>query len=306
MAAIAVRSNPAQNDGPWPLSTTQRTSGRPAIAAPAPARASNIGMSKALRLSGLDNCTWATPSLTSIDTRSLTRAVCQTALAPTGPSCETAAMRLNLTADDVLTTTRAVRKRLDFDRPVERAVLEECLQIALQAPTGSNRQGWQWIFVTDPDLKAALADIYRPNFEAYRRMVANASYPDGDARAARVSKVYDSASYLAEHFHRVPVILVPCVEGTRDPLPGAASASMWGSLLPAVWSFMLAARERGLGTAWTTLHLLNNGDNEAAHVLGIPPGWVQAGMFPIAYTVGTDFKPAARRPIGDLVHWDRW
>lgn len=215
-------------------------------------------------------------------------------------------MRLNLTADDVLTTTRAVRKRLDFDRPVERAVLEECLQIALQAPTGSNRQGWQWIFVTDPDLKAALADIYRPNFEAYRRMVANSSYPDGDARAARVSKVYDSASYLAEHFHRVPVILVPCVEGTRDPLPGAASASMWGSLLPAVWSFMLAARERGLGTAWTTLHLLNNGDNEAAHVLGIPPGWVQAGMFPIAYTVGTDFKPAARRPIDDLVHWDRW
>lgn len=215
-------------------------------------------------------------------------------------------MRLNLTADEVLTTTRAVRKRLDFDRPVEREVLEECLQIALQAPTGSNRQGWQWIFVTDADQKLALADIYRPNWERYRLMVAGTSYPDGDARAGRVGKVYDSASYLAENFHRVPVIMVPCVEGTRDPLPGSASAGMWGSLLPAVWSFMLAARERGLGTAWTTLHLLNNGDNEAAHVLGIPPGWVQAGLFPIAYTKGTDFKPAARLPVDDLVHWNHW
>ncbi len=215
-------------------------------------------------------------------------------------------MRLNLSADEVLTTTRAVRKRLDFDRPVEREVVEECLQIALQAPTGSNRQGWQWIFVTDPDTKLALADIYRPNWERYRNAVAAVRYDDGDVRGDRLSKVYDSASYLAEHFHRVPVIMVPCIEGTRDPIPAAASAGMWGSLLPAVWSFMLAARERGLGTAWTTIHLLNNGDNEAAHVLGIPTGWVQAGMFPIAYTKGTEFRPASRLDLDGLVHWERW
>ena len=214
-------------------------------------------------------------------------------------------MRLNLSADEALATTRAVRKRLDFDRPVEREVVMECLDLALQAPSGSNRQGWQWVFVQDEAKKQALRDIYLANFELYRQM-PRPEYDAGDPRADRVEKVVDSASYLAEHFHRAPVLMIPCLEG--KPGDGAAaSAGFWGSLLPAVWSFMLALRERGMGSAWTTLHLINGGDEQAADVLGIPHDrYSQAGMFPIAYTQGTAFKLASRLPAADVSHWDGW
>ena len=212
-------------------------------------------------------------------------------------------MRLNLSADDVLTTTRAVRKRLDFERPVEREVIMECLDIALQAPSGSNRQGWQWVFVEDDAKKQALRDIYAANFAAYAQR-PRPSYESDDPRAGRMGKVLDSATYLAEHFHRAPVLLVPCLEGKPDPVH---SAGFWGSLLPAVWSFMLALRERGIGSAWTTLHLPNGGDAQAAELLGIPHDrYSQAGLFPIAYTQGTDFKLASRIPAADVTHWDSW
>lgn len=215
-------------------------------------------------------------------------------------------MRLNLTADDVLTTTRSVRKRLDFDTPVERSVIEECLQIALQAPTGSNRQGWQFLFVSDADTKLALRDIYLRNFETYRGM-PRPDYDAGDVRAERADMVVDSASYLAENFHLAPWLLVPCIEGDLDGAPTMMAASLWGSILPAVWSFMLALRERGLGSAWTTIHLMNGGDQEAAELLGIPhERYTQAGLFPIAYTDGTDFRPAKRLPLDDVTHWERW
>ena len=214
--------------------------------------------------------------------------------------------KLNLSADDVLTTTRAVRKRLDLARPVEREVVEECLQIALQAPTGSNSQGWQWIFVTDPAKKQALADIYRRNFEVYAQQAQSNSYQPGDLRHEQRDRVTESAVYLVEHFHEVPVIMVPCIAGQLDRVPSFVGASVWGSLLPAVWSFMLAARERGLGTAWTTIHLIGEGERQAAELLGIPDGYAQAGMFPIAYTIGTDFKPAKRLPLDPIMHWDRW
>ncbi len=215
-------------------------------------------------------------------------------------------MRLNLTADEVLSTTRAVRKRLDLDRPVEREVIEECLQLALQAPTGSNSQGWQWIFVTDPAKKKALADIYARNFAVYRGVGQSNQYQPGDLRYEQRDRVLSSADYLTENFHRVPVLMVPCIAGKLDRVPAFAAASAWGSLLPAVWSFMLAARERGLGTAWTTIHLMNGGDAEAAEILGIPEGFTQAGLFPIAYTIGTDFKPAKRLPLEPIMHWDAW
>lgn len=214
-------------------------------------------------------------------------------------------MHLGLTADELLTTTRAVRKRLDFDRPVDRETVLECLEVALQAPTGSNRQGWQWVFVTDHDKKLALRDIYAERFDAYRGM-PRPTYADGDVRAERADKVIDSAGYLSENFHRAPVLLIPCLEGKPDS-SGAGSAGYWGSLLPAVWSFMLALRERGLGSAWTTLHLLNGGDARAAELLGIPHDrYSQAGLFPIAYTKGTDFKLAKRLPAADISHWDHW
>jgi nitroreductase len=219
---------------------------------------------------------------------------------------ETDPVKLNLSADDVLTTTRAVRKRLDFDTPVSREVIEECLDIALQAPTGSNSQGWHWLMVTDPTLKKGLADIYKHNFEIYASNARSNSYEPGDLRYEQRDKITESAVYLTENFHRVPVIMVPCISGNLDRVPTFMAASAWGSLLPAVWSFMLAARERGLGTAWTTIHLIGEGEKQAAELLGIPEGITQAGMFPVAYTIGTEFKQAKRLPLDPILHWDRW
>ena len=215
-------------------------------------------------------------------------------------------MHLNLSADEVLATTRSVRKRLDFDRPVEREVVMECLDLALQAPTGSNRQGWQWVFVTDQAKQDALAKIYAANFALYRQM-PRPQYGSDDPRADRMDKVVDSAQYLADNMQRAPILLIPCLEGRPDNGVGGSGASFWGSLLPAVWSFMLALRERSLGSAWTTLHLINGGEEQAADLLGIPHDtYSQAGLFPIAYTQGTDFKPASRLPAADVSHWDEW
>ena len=211
--------------------------------------------------------------------------------------------RLGLTADQVLTTTRSVRKRLDFDRPVEREVIMECLEIALQAPTGSNRQGWHWVFIEDEATRAELTSIYAENFAMYRQLPRPSSGED-DPRTAAAPRVVDSAQYLADNFHRAPVMLIPCIEGRTD---ADNSAAFWGSLLPAVWSFMLALRERGLGSAWTTLHLPNGGERRAADLLGIPHDSVsQGGLFPIAYTKGTDFKLASRVPAAEVTHWNRW
>jgi len=215
-------------------------------------------------------------------------------------------MTLNLSVDELLTTTRSVRKRLDFDKPVSHEVLMECLELALQAPTGSNAQGWQWVFVEDAGKRKAIADIYLANARDYLSLPA-AQYPEGDTRGERMDKVKDSAWYLAEHMHDAPVLLVPCLEGKVDKAPLGLSASFWASLFPAAWSFCLALRSRGLGTCWTTLHLINDGDKRAAEVLGIPHDrYSQGGLFPIAYTKGTDFRPAKRLPADQVTHWDTW
>jgi nitroreductase len=214
-------------------------------------------------------------------------------------------MTLNLSVDEVLTTTRSVRKRLDLEKPVPREVLLECLELAVQAPTGSNAQGWQWVFVEDADKKKALADIYRANFAMYRTL-PEPDYAEGDTRGERRALVVSSAEYLAEHMHEVPWLLVPCLEGRVDEAP-QLGASFWGSLLPAAWSYMLALRSRGLGSAYTTLHLLGDGEKHAAEILGIPfEKYSQGGLFPIAYTKGTDFRPAKRVPVEQIVHFDSW
>ena len=188
-------------------------------------------------------------------------------------------MKLNLSADEVLTTTRSVRKRLDFDTPVDQEVILECLEIALQAPTGSNSQGWQWMFVDDQEKKDAIAAMYKRNFAQYA--LSTREYPEGDTRQSRQTAVRSSAQYLADNFQRVPVMMIPMIEGRLDGLSAAHGAGAWGSLLPAVWSFMLALRERGLGSAWTTLHLPN--ERETAELLGIPfDRYTQGGLFPIA------------------------
>ena len=212
--------------------------------------------------------------------------------------------RLGLDADQVLTTTRSVRKRLDFDRPVSRETVMDALDIALQAPTGSNRQGWQWVFVDDEAKKTELARIYAENFALYRSL-ARPNYADDDPRAQAADRVVDSAQYLADNFARSPLMMIPCIEG--KPETSGSSAAFWGSLLPAVWSFMLALRERGMGSAWTTLHLINGGEEKAADLLGIPfDRYSQGGLFPIAHTLGTDFRPASRLPASDLTHWNSW
>jgi len=214
-------------------------------------------------------------------------------------------MSLNLSVDEVLTTTRSVRKRLDLEKPVSRKVLLECLELAIQAPTGSNAQGWQFLFVEDADKKKALADIYRAGATGYLNM-SKPQYADGDVRGERMAFVTDSAKYLAEHLQDVPVLMIPCLKGRVEKNP-ALSQSFWASLFPAVWSFCLALRSRGLGSCWTTLHLIDDGEQRAAEVLGIPyDKYSQGGLLPIAYTKGTDFRPAKRLPVDQVVHWDSW
>ncbi|MGH9074100.1 MAG: nitroreductase family protein [Acidimicrobiales bacterium] len=215
-------------------------------------------------------------------------------------------MTLDLSPDELLTTTRAVRKRLDLTREVPRPLVEECVAVALQAPTGSNRQGWHFVLVDDPPTRAGLAELYGAGFDAYATQ-PGPEYPEGDPRRARGASVRSSATYLRQHLHEVPVLLVPCAEGRMpaERVPVARQASYWGSLLPAVWSFMLAARARGLGTAWTTLHLPR--EREAAELLGIPYDRVtQGGLVPVAYTLGGGFEPAERLPAASVTHWNRW
>jgi nitroreductase len=188
---------------------------------------------------------------------------------------------------------------------VPRQLLLECVDLATQAPTGSNSQGWHFVIIEDPATKQALADLYGRGFDPYIESLAP-DFGPGDSRTNRRDKVRESAIYLREHFQEAPAMLVPCVTGRLpEASPNIFAASMYGSILPAVWSFMLAARARALGTAWTTLHLAF--EHEAAAVLGIDFDKVtQVGLMPIAYTIGTDFKPAPRIPLERVVHWDRW
>ena len=211
-----------------------------------------------------------------------------------------------LTPDELLSTTRAVRRRLDLDRPVPASLVRQCLEIAVQAPTGSNKQDWHFVVVTDADQRAALAELYRRSYARYRTSAGYAGNAEGLAadRAATQQRVASSADHLAEHLHRVPVHLVPCIRRRPDG-PSAALAGLYGSILPAVWSFMLAARARGLGTAWTTLHLVH--EQEAAEVLGIPYDEVsQVALVPVAFHDGARFRRAPREPLETVVSWDRW
>ncbi|TMR14659.1 nitroreductase [Nonomuraea turkmeniaca] len=208
--------------------------------------------------------------------------------------------------DELLTTTRSVRKRLDLTRPVPMDVVRECLEIALQAPTGGNRQSWQWIVVTDPDLRKTIGDYYGRSLRAYMQSGASAgSLFQGDpVRAATQQRVSESSAYLGEHMGDVPVLLIGCIALPGGRLPEGNQAGLWGSLLPAAWSYMLAARARGLGTAWTTLHLAY--ESEIAELLGIPADVRQGVLVPTAYYTGDTFRPAPRRPLDDVLHLDRW
>jgi len=204
---------------------------------------------------------------------------------------------LELTPDELLSTTRAVRRRLDLARPVEREVLEECLSLAQQAPTASYSQNWHFVVVTEESRRAALAELWR-----------DVAYPYLERRPAtseQLVRIGEAVRHLAEHLHEVPVHVIPCVGARSEDKPVAWQASIFGSILPAAWSFMLAARSRGLGSVWTTFHLGH--EREAAEILGIPYEEVmQVALIPVAYTIGTDFKPGRRNPLDTMVHWDGW
>jgi nitroreductase len=219
---------------------------------------------------------------------------------------------LDLSPDELLTTTRAVRRRLDFDRPVPRELVEECVRIALQAPSGSNARGWHFMIVGDPAKRERIAQYYREAFDGYRSMPVSAHALAEQAAGddvATMKGVVGSAEALAENMHRAPWLVIPCLEGRLPPMEGPmgqlANASQFGSILPAFWSFMLAARARGLGTSWTTLHLLH--EKEIADLLGIPFDTVmQTALSPLAFTLGTDFKPARGRDLAGSLHVDGW
>jgi nitroreductase len=213
---------------------------------------------------------------------------------------------LDLGPDELLTTTRSVRRRLDLDRPVPLELVRECLDVALQAPSGSNRQGWHWVVVTDAERRAAVGELYRRAVSRYLASpgAAGKLFADEPARSVVQRRVGSSVAYLGETMGRVPVLVVACIQVGARGLPAGNQAGLWGSVLPAAWSYMLAARARGLGTAWTTLHL--SYEQEVAALLGIPSDVRQGVLIPTAYSVGTDFKPAARQPLDEVLHVNGW
>jgi len=204
--------------------------------------------------------------------------------------------------DKLLTTTRSVRKRLDLERPVPRDVVLECLDIALQAPSGGNSQPWRWLIVDDPDTRKRLAALYQRSHDPY--MAANREAAEAAGRIEVMAKIMDSSQYLSDHMGEVPVLVIPCLLSRPEGLSQGEVAGFYGSILPAAWSLMLALRSRGLGSAWTTLHLAF--EKEARDVLGVPETVTQTAMIPIAYYKGEDFRPAPRQPVEKVVYFNAW
>lgn len=204
--------------------------------------------------------------------------------------------------DKLLTTTRSVRKRLDLSRPVPRAVVLECLDIALQAPSGGNSQPWRWLIVDDADVKKRIAELYQRSHDPY--MAANREAAEAAGRTEVMAKIMDSSQYLSDHMAEVPVMVIPCLLSRPEGLSQAEIAGFYGSILPAAWSFMLALRSRGLGAAWTTLHLAF--EKEAQEILGVPETVTQTALLPVAYYTGEDFKPAPRQPAGKVTYFNGW
>lgn len=202
--------------------------------------------------------------------------------------------------DRLLSTTRAVRRRLDLTRPVERDVILDCLRLSQQAPTASNTQKWRWMVVMDEGKRKELGAIYARGKQFIEQAKAELDPDD-----SQTHRVYDSADWLLDHIAEVPVLVIPCVEGRLpEGAPNGMQAAVYGSIFPALWSFQLALRSRGLGSTLTTIHLFF--EAEVAKLLGIPDDVMQVAMLPVAYTVGTDFKPATRPPVETITSFDEW
>ena len=212
--------------------------------------------------------------------------------------------QLDLTFDEILTTTRAVRKRLDVTRKVPRALLEECLELAFQAPNGSNKNMWRWIIVDDPEMVAKLGDEYR----AAMGILGSGQQTSQFSNTSGVhweDRLLESAYALADKIGQMPTLLIPLMPGRAEGKGVVEQAAMWGSIVQAVWSFMLALRSRGLGSCWATV--TSRREREIAALLGIPyEEYTQVGMFPIAFTIGTDFKKAWRKPVAEVLTYNRF
>ncbi|GAA0942673.1 nitroreductase family protein [Kribbella koreensis] len=211
---------------------------------------------------------------------------------------------LDLTPDELLTTTRTVRKRLDLERAVPMELIRECIEIALQAPSGSNRQTWHWLVITDAEKRAAIGEYYRRSVESYLESpgAAGRLHADDPDRAPVQQRVGSSVAYLGEKMGQVPVLVIPCLQ--VKSLGAGNQAGIWGSILPAAWQYCLAARARGLGTAWTTLHMTY--EQEISELLGLPEDIRQSVLLPTAYYTGDTFKPAPRQPVEEVLHIDGW
>jgi nitroreductase len=208
-----------------------------------------------------------------------------------------------MTPEELLTTTRSVRRRMDFDRPVPRSLIEDCLRIAVQAPTGGNRQGWQWMIVTEAEAKRRIGELYRESWYEYSK--SRPEYPEGDPRREQQPRVHTSAQHLADHMGEVPAMVIPCHAGRVEGATNQAIAGLYGSIIPAAWSFMLAARLHGLASAYTTLHLKY--EREVADILGIPyDRYTQAALLTLGFAKTDGFRPAERIPLERVVHWERW
>ena len=211
---------------------------------------------------------------------------------------------LPLSPDELLTTTRSVRKRLDLTRPVALDLVRECLEVALQAPSASNRPGWHWVVINDESIRRVIGDYYRRAVASYLNSSASAAalFADNPERSAVQHRVGESVAYLGEHMGEVPVLVIPCI--SAPSLRAGSQAGLWGSLLPAAWSYMLAARARGLGTAWTTLHMRY--EKEISELLGMPADIRQGVLIPTAYYTGGTFKLAPRQPLDNALHINTW
>lgn len=228
-------------------------------------------------------------------------------LEPSVPEADTPRV-LPLSGMELLTTTRAVRKRLDLTRPVPDDVLRECVRVALQAPAASNNLSVRFVIVTDPEVRRKLGELYQQGYEIYRRLdgiYIGSIAKDGEAEQAQQERTAVSADALAERMPDVPAIVVGCVMGRGDELGPWVMSSLLGSAMPALWSFMLAARLHGLGTCWTSVHLAQ--EEAAAELLGIPRDRVtQCMLTPVAYYTGETFKPVSRPDPDAVIHWNRW
>jgi nitroreductase len=199
--------------------------------------------------------------------------------------------------DEVLATTRAVRRRLDLHRPVDNQLLLDCIDLAEQAPTGGNLGSRRWIIVRDQAVKDRLGELYRDTALAFMSAAAERLRGTGHAQ----EKVMTSAAFLAEHLAEVPAIVIPTIIGRHD---GSSRPGLFDSVIQAAWSFCLALRARGLGTTWVTAALQD--ETRVKEILAIPAQMTEVVLLPVAWTLGTDFHRAPRHPARQITFFDRF